>query len=139
MDRSIDRALKEKAELEARLAKLNNYIEMHHELFGGGEHFFAMEKSVNIKRKRKVSGTVERLKQLAAEAIRLEGRPLTRGEVTERVMATGIAINSKDPANYIGTVMWRNPEIFLKIDGLGYWLAGVPLPDDQKLNSPSVD
>ena len=127
MDTALDKALKEKAELEERLRKLHNYIEIHRELFGDDSEQQAVENNKNKPRRRVRPGMGAMVKKAAIEVIREAGRPLQRGELTDRIQER-VTIESADPANYVSTVIYRDDDTFEKIDGRGYWLKGVALP-----------
>lgn len=127
MDEALAKALKEKAELEARLQKLDAYIEIHQELFGADGAHHAVENNRNKPRRRINPGMGERVKNAAVRVIREAGRPLQRGELTDRIQRY-VKIESADPANYVSTVIYRDEDTFVKIDGRGYWLKGLPLP-----------
>ena len=71
------------------------------------------------------------LTQVAA-TIAEAGKPLTRGDLVERIKATGKEINSKDAPRYIGTILWRNDDVFESVEGQGYWLVGVDRPEPER-------
>ena len=57
--------------------------------------------------------------------IRELGKPVQRGEMVERIEAKGVKIWSDDKPRYIGTVLWRDKDRFVNIEGEGYWLKGL--------------
>lgn len=131
MDDALSKALNEKAELEARLKKLNMYIEIHGELFGKSGDSANVENNKNKARRRVRPGMGDMVKRAAVDVIRAVGRPMQRGELTDQI-AQHVTIVSADPANYVSTVLYRNPDTFEKIEGRGYWLKGHPLPDNNQ-------
>ncbi len=63
------------------------------------------------------------------------GRPLTRGQLMERLESAGTKLSGKDKesrARYVGTILWRSRDEIENIEGLGYWLRGERLPEGLK-------
>jgi hypothetical protein len=63
------------------------------------------------------------------------GEPLTRGELTTELELKGvIELPEKDKERRarIGTILWRHPEDFEHIEGKGYWLKGIPVPETEQ-------
>ena len=57
--------------------------------------------------------------------------PMTRGEIAVEIERRGTVLPGNDrseKAKYVGTILWRNSEIFQNLEGKGYWLAGEPFP-----------
>jgi hypothetical protein len=57
--------------------------------------------------------------------------PMTRGEIADEIERRGTALPGNDraeKAKYVGTILWRNNEIFENKEGRGYWLVGQPMP-----------
>ncbi|KSV87555.1 hypothetical protein [Sinorhizobium sp. GL28] len=78
------------------------------------------------KKFRKGSQTAEviaRSKNILKEA----GRPLERGDLLERIRASGFQVTTRDPARFIGRTLWES-EDFIHIPKEGYWLAGHDVP-----------
>ena len=66
-----------------------------------------------------------------------KNRAMTRGELAQELERRGTPLpnGGKDArAKYVGTILWRNGEIFENHEGHGYWFAGKPIP-----NSRDVD
>jgi len=49
-------------------------------------------------------------------------KPMTRGELLNELKALGLEIGGSNPANTLGTTISRDPERFVNLKGLGYWL-----------------
>ncbi|MBX3505789.1 MAG: hypothetical protein KF895_09950 [Parvibaculum sp.] len=49
-------------------------------------------------------------------------KPMTRGELLNELKALGLEIGGSNPANTLGTTISRDPERFVNLRGLGYWL-----------------
>ncbi|MGY4504479.1 hypothetical protein ACVWYH_008436 [Bradyrhizobium sp. GM24.11] len=66
-----------------------------------------------------------------------ENRAMTRGELAEELERRGTPLpgGGKDArAKYVGTILWRNGEIFENHEGKGYWFAGKPLPGSRDVD-----
>ena len=55
---------------------------------------------------------------------------MTRGQLNDALRERGVVVPGNDPARYVGTIMWRNQDMFESVEGQGYWLKGEPLLDD---------
>jgi hypothetical protein len=65
----------------------------------------------------------------AARDVLLErGRPMKRGELVRELAQRGVPLAGKDKNKNLGTVLWRNENIFVSLAKLGYWVRGVPIP-----------
>src|SRR5437868_3422195 len=54
---------------------------------------------------------------MAEKVILAAGRPLTRGELAEALMARGVKFSTEDVPRYLGTILWRNRERFPNVPG----------------------
>lgn len=58
----------------------------------------------------------------------LEARkPMKRGELVKALLARNVPLAGKDKNKNLGTILWRHPNQFVSLEGLGYWLKDVPL------------
>lgn len=73
------------------------------------------------------------IRTFVSRELRRAGRPLTRGEILERLNHAGIKIEAKVPIKRIAKVMWST-DAFVHV-GDGYWFAGEPIPDSQGRDS----
>lgn len=152
MDQAIANALKEKKELEERLARVNQFLALYEEFSGTeGEAFDIrsirppgntpvldvprdvspgqVQEEQKVERGRKLSPA--ELVRLATGALKDIGKPLTRGALVEVLEARGALLpgSTKEiKGRYLGTIMWRNQKQFENIEGKGYWLRGRPVP-----------
>ena len=55
-----------------------------------------------------------------------QGRPMTRGQLLEGLLNRGIEVGGANPANKVGTTISRNLDVFVHLEGFGYWLRSVP-------------
>jgi DNA-binding transcriptional regulator YiaG len=66
--------------------------------------------------------------------LRDNGRPMTRGELADELQIRRVYLPGKDNesrARYVGTILWRNRDRFENIEGKGYWLRDVPIPETE--------
>lgn len=64
----------------------------------------------------------------AVEYIREAGRPLSRAEIWERLLADNIIIYGKNPEMVLSTMLWRTNDLIRRLRGGGYWPIGDPPP-----------
>jgi len=69
--------------------------------------------------------------EMMERMIREIGRPMTRGEIVKAFELRDFEIPAKDKSRYLGTIAWRNKGKFVNVNGLGYWLRGVPFVNEQ--------
>lgn len=65
---------------------------------------------------------------LARDIIREAGRPMTRSELTEAIEARGVPLAGQDRVKNLGTILWRQKDLFVHIENKGYWPKGDPEP-----------
>lgn len=63
--------------------------------------------------------------QVTAKVLREAGRPMNRTEIIEELETMGISLPGKDRSKNLGTILWRNRDLFQNIDGVGYWFTEV--------------
>lgn len=132
--------MRRREKLLRELEKLDEYINLHRELFGDdGTEQAAPPPLAQPVQEADATTTTARTRgrpaEIAAAAeriIRNLNRPVQRGELVERIEAEGIEIHSDDKARYVGTVLWREKERFENIEGEGYWLAGLEWPSSPR-------
>ena len=138
MDETLSKALKRKEELEKELVQVQQFIDLYRALFGEeiGENSANASTTEPAKspeeapQKRRRRGKPTEIADAAERVIRSLNRPVQRGELVSRIEQEGIEIHSDDKPRYIGTILWRQSERFVNVEGRGYWLTGVPLPDE---------
>lgn len=70
---------------------------------------------------------------LAIKGVILEaGRPMKRGEIVQELEKTGVPVTGKDKNKNIGTIIWRHPELFVRVGDFGYWVKGLDLSETYK-------
>jgi hypothetical protein len=71
----------------------------------------------------------------ARVALLEKGRPMKRGELVTELERRGIPLAGTDKNKNLGTILWRHPNDFVRLEKLGYWLRdvqieGVYTPDE---------
>jgi hypothetical protein len=96
----------------------------------------ASPKRVRVTDNPKPSAVVE----AAVEVIRRAGRPMTRREIHLALQTElGILVRGADPIKALGTMLWRSGRDALdQIEGRGYWLRNVPVPEEGKRASAAT-
>lgn len=139
MDPALANALKRRNELKKELEKLDQFINMYHELAGTNREELdmqpyeisateAMRDAAGMIRPRGRPGDFARIMETVLKDF---GHPLQRGQLVDEVEKRGHLIPSEDKPRYLGTILWRNNEMFESIEGRGYWLKGVLVPPVQ--------
>jgi len=80
--------------------------------------------------------TKELVAAKAAEVLKAAGRPMSRSQLYEALKDQGVVINAKDVLNTMGTMLFRMKDVVINIPGVGYWPAGVPLPNGRQVQMP---
>ena len=141
MDTAVANALKEKKELEKRLAQVDQFLRLYDQFAGTKEGDAdthkkpaktTVEPTQHRARARSASGRSAGPKAIieaAAGVLKDFLRPLSRGNLAHELKKRGVKLHGKDKesqARYVGTILWRNQDRFENIEGEGYWLKGVP-------------
>jgi hypothetical protein len=64
----------------------------------------------------------------ARETLLAEGRPMKRGALVKAIETRGLSLTGRDKGKNLGTILWRNAQMFVNLDKRGYWVRGEPLP-----------
>ncbi len=68
------------------------------------------------------------------------GKPMTRGELVPKLIASGFELEGGDKNKVFGTNLWRSNR-FLNLKRAGYWPKSAPLPpgfEDLEVRETSV-
>lgn len=76
------------------------------------------------KRRGKKNSISSKIRDFAVAELAASDRPLDRSEILQRIVDSGIVIETRDPAKFLSRVLWRTKELIN--DGSGYWLASRP-------------
>lgn len=60
------------------------------------------------------------------DALAGHGRPLSRKGIYETLKERGLVIQGTDPVKTLGTILWRNQNDIIQIEGYGYWPKALP-------------
>lgn len=63
----------------------------------------------------------------ARSALLAHGRPMKRGALARLLLERGVPLAGADLNKNLGTILWRHPDMFVRIDGMGYWPKDVPI------------
>jgi hypothetical protein len=69
----------------------------------------------------------EEVAETARRILKEVGHPLKRGQLVKEFAARHIPLAGKDKNKNLGTILWRHGNMFVSLDGLGYWPKDVPL------------
>lgn len=150
---NVVKIAKEKiTQLRSQIVELERFIDLHETLASGGlpsshmpsndemmatdhlaqkrEGYTAHQNSVDNSGKRvRNKMRPDHMAELIARVIRESGRPLTRGEIVRALDARDVPIPFEDRERYIGTIAWRHKGLLPNIDGRGYWIRDLPVPE----------
>lgn len=154
----LDKALQRLAQLQREEAELRKFISMYQQLEGDGVHSHTEsgrrvddkqlkgnddDKEGNLpvdnyaqrNRKNRPPGpTPKETAALMERVIRERGEPMSRGEIVQAFDRRDVEIPAQDKARYVGTIAWRNKGTFVNIEGLGYWIRGLPFVGKRPLD-----
>lgn len=55
------------------------------------------------------------------DILRTRGHPLSRRGIYEALKARDLVIQGADPVKALGTILWRNQDEIIQLEGYGYW------------------
>jgi len=146
MDQAVAKALKEKKELQKRLAEIDQFLRLYREFSEEPDDSTDEKAAVNNVHESTHANTkkpIPRLKfrgppsvvRVSKGILQDIGAPLTRGELATELEMKMVHLPGKDKesrARYVGTILWRHPDDFEHVDGRGYWLKDVPIPESEE-------
>lgn len=128
MDSLLNEARLRRDKLKLELQALEEFIVSYERAQGIGVQ--PSEKvdlfSSALTRKAK-AGLVEKQLEVARQAMLDADRPLNRREIYEAVLRAGLEVIGSDKLKVLGTNVWRSGK-FVRVDQMGYWPKGVPVP-----------
>ena len=133
----LKQAMERREALKKELGLIDQYIDLHVRLFGAPPNDPAVSSEGDAQAPDdKAAAVTPRFSndpgKVVAEAVDIlmsTDWPLPRGKLLAALRSRGLEIRSKDPSKYLGTVLWRNPQHFINVEGEGYWLKDRPLPE----------
>jgi hypothetical protein len=136
--KAVIKALKEKRELERRLAEIDQFLRMYQQFSEGDTDTHSTGEKIESTQRSDVQPDAlmlqgPRIVVLHCKTIlQNDGHPLTRGQLTAELEARNVKLPGKDKesrARYVGTILWRHPQDFEHVEGKGYWLKDVLIPE----------
>jgi hypothetical protein len=129
MDDAYANALKRKKELEAELKAVDQFLTQYKQ-FAGADSSRVNRKTRGVPTKNvRRRSSPKQFVTMIENVLRRAAKPMTRGEIAAEFERQGVALPSADAARYLGTIMWRNSKKFENLEGQGYWLRGIKVPD----------
>ncbi len=71
----------------------------------------------------------EQIRNAAIRVLKQAQRPLGRMELLQFITAMGVEVPGKDPAKFVGRVLWRDSQFINEGDGYKLTDPSTPLPD----------
>ncbi len=131
MDPVLDKALKKQEKLRKELAEIERFIKQYRKLSGTGRIDESPQVVATESRVARKADRVDRVIAAIGRILKRNGRPMTRGEIADALAKDDIALpNTADPVRYVGTILWRENKEFENHGRSGYWLKGIPVPQD---------
>jgi hypothetical protein len=81
----------------------------------------------------------EEVAAAARRIIEAEGHPLSRTELYDRLIGSGLTINGADPEMVLSTMLWRMKDQIVRLAKGGYWLADKPYKTEFYSADPARD
>jgi hypothetical protein len=135
--KAVRNAKKRREELRKELEKIEQFLSLYEEFSDaakgikkiasigsggeGGSKPMVVEKNLAAKPVEVISA--------ARVILDNSSRPMSRSELLNELLKSGLNIDATDKAKYVGTILWRNGDVFVQIEGRGYWLKGKPFPE----------
>ena len=122
-----------KARLTAELEMIDQYLALHAKLFPSAKLAnVSGPVRIHVERPtRPQKNDPAEVAKRAEELIRAHGKPIQRGELVRRIEASGMPLHTNDKGKYIGTILWRQRNKFVNVEGQGYWIVGLPVESTQ--------
>lgn len=138
-DDAYNNAIVKRDRLLKELEEVNNFLKMYHRFApkapakSEGTPMAAPDPGGFAPVRREQTGkrvsVPERFAPIIRGILLREGRPISRATMLKMLEDNGTPIPGQNPAKNLGTIMWRLPQLFTNIEGFGYWLKGVLLPN----------
>ena len=145
MNELEEKARERIAQLEQEIELLRNYLAMSGQArevlgvsAGASERVSAANNSSvesagsdstapeKVKKPRAVNPPASVLIPAVIDILRSRGHPLSRRGIYLGLKARGLEIQGSDPVKAVGTILWRNQDKIVQLDGYGYWPKDEP-------------
>lgn len=95
--------------------------------------------SENEKRRRPVNPSRESVGNVVEALLKEWGRPASRRRLFDELPNHDIHLQGRDPEMVFSTMLWRMQDRFERVPKRGYWLKGVPVPDNSDVPDDLAD
>ena len=132
MDELLQKAIERRDRLRTALTALDNFIASYGQIqedpLEATMPLFEIRHDIPPPiSKRQRQALVQAIVDDAERFILAEGRPLTRGQLVQRLQASGHSLDGRDKNKVLGTNLWRSGK-FHNLKGAGYWPKVSPVP-----------
>lgn len=127
MSQVVQELRERKAKLIEELDMIDQYLKLHQKLFPSAApaNKSGPETPDDAKETDAAKNDPREVAARVVAILREHGKPIQRGELVRKIEESGLPIHSKDKNKYLGTVLWRNRDTFVNIEGHGYWIKGM--------------
>ena len=129
----------ELAFVESELERANRFISEYNAFISGDTAPDTKEKESPRRtltlRKRYRNPPKEQVAECAVQIIRERGEPISRDDLYDSLAEKDFHIKGKDPRMVLSTMLWRQPELIVRLKRGGYWPASDPLPDGEEVST----
>lgn len=142
-DRAYENALKRQEALERELKDIRKFIQLYQrfagteaeqipgpDLLSGPVQHVGPKFNTKLQTENRPRRNLPRneIAKMARNIIIQHGKPMTRGQLVTAFDEIGSPIGGQNPSKNMGTVMWRLRDVFVNIEGYGYWPTDTPNP-----------
>lgn len=92
------------------------------------DNLVEMPASEHQRRPKAVNPPANVLIPAVIEILRARGHPLSRRGLYEALKARDLVIQGADPVKALGTILWRNQDKIVQLEGHGYWPRHMSYP-----------
>ena len=123
MEDEVRTALHRRKQLISELREVERFLELAGKFGSTAANSLAVEASLEeIRGAWRMAPRPSDLVEATIQILRMEGRPLSRGDLFRRLSGAGVRMPGKDPIRNFGTIIWRSGR-FDNVAG-GYWPKG---------------
>jgi uncharacterized protein YicC (UPF0701 family) len=138
LDEEIAQIQALRTDLRDRLAKVEEILRKLTEIRSkiselGAESTLHFVEAPKTKEEKLRTRSVSHLKpvEIASAAYRViesAGKPMKRRDIADELERLGMHLPGTDRTKNLGTILWRNPNKFVAVGKLGYWIRDRALP-----------
>lgn len=86
-----------------------------------GDNLVEVPASENRRKPKAVNPPASVLIPAVIDILRTRGHPLSRRGIYEALKVRDLVIQGSDPVKALGTILWRNQDEIVQLEGYGYW------------------